>query len=242
VAADTTEIARDLIDSFFPGPLTVVLRKNERVPAIATAGLETVGLRMPRPKIANDFLRACGLPVAAPSANISGRPSPTNWQSVAEDLDGRIDCILQGGATEMGLESTVVDCTGAVPIILRSGSVTIEQLREVFPETRISGETDDARRSPGARHQHYKPAANVVLIEHPDAVEKSAGAAYIGLGRSITPFDHQLVCKGLSEYARQLYEFLRDCDRRGITTIYCQTVVECGIGAALMDRLRRAAS
>ena len=242
LTAEITEAARLLIDHFFPGPLTVVLQKSERVPLIATAGLETVGIRMPRLKIANDFLKACGVPVAAPSANLSGRPSPTNWQSVAEDLDGRIDCILQAGATEMGLESTVVDCTGDEPVILRSGSVTIEQLREVIPGTRISNENDAARRSPGTRHQHYKPTARVVLIDHPDAVEKSAGAAYIGLGRSITPFDHQLVCKDLNEYARELYEFLRDCDRRGITTIYCQTVPENGIGAALMDRLRRAAS
>jgi L-threonylcarbamoyladenylate synthase len=241
VAAEITETARVLIDGFFPGPLTVVLQKSDRVPLIATSGLFSVGVRMPRLEIASEFLTACGVPIAAPSANLSGRPSPTTWRAVAEDLDGRIDCILKGGPTDTGLESTVVDCTREVPIVLRSGSVTLEQMRAIIPTVRISSASDDNWRSPGTRHRHYKPAAKVVLIDHPDAVEKSAGTAYIGLGRSITTFDHQLVCVDANEYARQLFEFLRECDRRGIHTIYCQQVPDSGIGTALMDRLRRAA-
>jgi L-threonylcarbamoyladenylate synthase len=240
VVDEITETARLLIDKFFPGPLTVILKKDPRVPTIATAGLDTVGVRMPRLDLANKFLAGCGVPVAAPSANLSGRPSPTTWQAVAEDLDGRIDCILQGGPTETGLESTVVDCTGEIPVVLRSGSVTFEQLREIIPATRISGDLDAAHRSPGTQHSHYKPDARVILISHPDAVEKAAGAAYIGLGKSITRFDHQLICKDMEEYARTVYEFLRESDRRGIHTIYCQEVTDSGIGRALMDRLRRA--
>jgi L-threonylcarbamoyladenylate synthase len=242
VVNEITESARLLIDRFFPGPLTVILKKDRRVPAIATAGLDTVGVRMPRLDITNKFLEACGVPVAAPSANLSGRPSPTTWQAVAEDMDGRIDCILQGGMTKTGLESTVVDCTGEIPVVLRSGLVTLEQLHEIIPATRLSGDLDATRRSPGTQHRHYKPDAKVILIEHPDAVEKAAGTAYIGLGSSITPFDHQHICKDAEEYARSLYEFLRESDRRGIHTIYCQEVIESGIGRALMDRLRRASS
>jgi L-threonylcarbamoyladenylate synthase len=242
LASDITRHARLFIKNFFPGPLTVVLKKSERVPLIVTAGLDTVGLRMPRLELANEFLKACSCPVAAPSANLSGRPSPTNWHAVLEDLDGRIDCILQGDATETGLESTVVDCTGEVPVVLRSGSVTLEELRNVITSTRMSSDADDARRSPGTRHRHYTPAAKVLIIDHPEAVEKAPGTAYIGLGRVVTPFDFQRVCADAGEYAREFYEFLRECDRRGIHTIYCQEVPESGVGMALMDRIRRAAA
>jgi L-threonylcarbamoyladenylate synthase len=242
LAAEIPESARLLIDAFFPGPLTVVIKRSDRVPLIATAGLDTVGVRMPRLEVARLFLEACGVPVAAPSANLSGRPSPTTWQAVAEDLDGRIDCILQADATEIGLESTVVDCTEQRPLVIRSGSVSIEQLRQIIPE--ISSTSRDAgsiRRSPGTRHLHYKPKAKVRLIEHPEGVENAAGSAYIGLARPRVPFDHQLVCVDVDEYARHVFEFFRECDRRGNHTIYCQEVFESGIGVALMDRLRRAA-
>ncbi|MBV9242145.1 MAG: threonylcarbamoyl-AMP synthase [Acidobacteria bacterium] len=241
VTAEVTDTAKALIARFFPGPLTVVLRKSDRIPSIATAGLDTVGVRMPQLDATRRFLIACGVSVAAPSANISGRPSPTTWQAVAEDLDGRIDCILQGDATETGLESTVVDCTGEAPVILRAGSVTLEQLRKVVPDIRMGSVMDDQRRSPGTRHKHYKPAAKVVIVEHPMAVEKSPGTAYIGVVRSPTPFDYQVVCGDVEDYAREFYEFLRECDRRGIHTIYCQQVPATDIGAALMDRMRRAA-
>jgi len=241
IAREVTGTARLLMDSLFPGPLTVIVSKSKAVPDIATGGLDTVGVRMPRLDIARRFLESCGVPVAAPSANLSGRPSPTTWQAVAEDLDGRIDCILQGGATEFGVESTVVDCSGSEPVILRAGSISIEQLRGIVPNIRTSAGGDETKRSPGTRHRHYKPAAKVVIIPHPDGVERSAGSAYIGIAGSTSPFDYQLVCTDADQYARSFYEFLRECDRRLIGTIYCQEVDETGIGAALMDRMRRAA-
>ena len=147
--------AQKFIDAFFPGPLTVVLKKSADVPLIATAGLDSIGVRMPRNKLAREFLTACGVPVVAPSANLSGRPSPTNWEAVLEDLDGRIDCILQGETTEIGLESTVVDCTKEKPVLLRPGAVSLEQLRNVVPETAVFSGTDNADTpSPGMRHRH----------------------------------------------------------------------------------------
>ncbi len=133
-----TASAEKFIAAFFPGPLTLVLPKSGNVSSLATAGLDSVGIRMPGNRLAQEFLRLCATPVAAPSANLSGRPSPTTWQAVFEDLDGRIDCILQDEETEVGLESTVVDCTGEVPQVLRSGAVTLEQLREVVPETKAA--------------------------------------------------------------------------------------------------------
>jgi L-threonylcarbamoyladenylate synthase len=195
---------------------------------------------MPKLPLALSFLECCDLPVAAPSANVSGRPSPTTWQAVAEDLDGRIDCVLQGDPSEIGLESTVVDCTGDRPLILRHGAITLAQLQAVVPSTEGPGDGQQLTGSPGTRHRHYQPKAKVVMIEHPQAVEKAAGSAYIGLARSVTPFDHQLICRDIDEYARAFYEFLRESDRRGIDTIYCEQVDPVA-GAALMDRLRRAA-
>jgi L-threonylcarbamoyladenylate synthase len=130
LVSEITESAGKFIEAFFPAPLTVILPKAEKIPLIATANLETIGVRMPRNELARDFLQACETPLVAPSANLSGKPSPTTWKAVFEDLDGRIDCILQGETTEIGLESTVVDCTGEFPLFLRSGAVSLEQLRK----------------------------------------------------------------------------------------------------------------
>lgn len=243
----TTEIgdnARKLIDTFFPGPLTIVLNKADPVPMIATAGLETIGVRMPRHELAREFLNSCGVPVVAPSANISGRPSPTTWQAVLEDLDGRIDCILQGEATEIGLESTVVDCTGEVPILLRQGAVSLEQLRGVLPETIAFEPAEGAVvRSPGLKHRHYSPRAKVVLADLRSEISdlRSESSAFIGIGKPKAVFERELICRSIEEYAHSLFEFFRECDRAGIKTIYCEEVSEIGIGGALMDRLRRAA-
>ncbi len=165
---EITPDAQKFIEAFFPAPLTLVLPKAEKVPLIATAGLETIGVRMPRNEVALEFLKACNVPLVAPSANLSGRPSPTTWQAVYEDLNGRIDCILQSSEmTEIGLESTVVDCTENYPRVLRSGAVTLEKLQMVVPMTRpfISFENDTPK-SPGLKHKHYAPRAKVVLIEY----------------------------------------------------------------------------
>lgn len=241
LASEITEQARRFIDAFFPGPLTIVLRKSDRVPLIATAGLDTIGIRMPGFELSQRFLKECGTPVVAPSANLSGRPSPTTWRAVHEDLDGRIDCILRGNPTDIGLESTVVDCTGDVPVVLRSGSVTLAELRRVIPSTIMPDiDSSDAPRSPGLKHRHYSPAASVEIVPHAADAHPGDRAAFIGMERPDRAFESVLICQSVDEYAREVFEFFRECDRKGVEKVYCQSVAEDGIGTALMDRLRRA--
>ena len=164
---EITPNAQKFIEAFFPAPLTLVLPKAEKVPLIATANLETIGVRMPRNKTTREFLKFCKTPVVAPSANLSGKPSPTNWQAVFEDLNWRIDCILQGEMTEIGLESTVVDCTSEIPLVLRSGAVTLEQLQKIIPETQIYQlQKNESPKSPGLKHRHYSPRAKVILMQN----------------------------------------------------------------------------
>lgn len=236
--------AERLIEKFFPGPLTIVLKKSNDVPLIATAGLDTIGVRMPRHRLAHEFLAACGTPVVAPSANLSGRPSPTTWQAVYEDLNGRIDCILQGDATEIGLESTVVDCSGDAPVVLRQGAVTLADIRAIVPNALMGNESGDEKpKSPGLRYRHYSPAASVVIVSSNELPALKRNAGFIGLEPEsrTEEFAYSKVCRSIEEYARSVFEFFRECDRRGIETVYCESVPEEGIGAALMDRLRRAA-
>jgi L-threonylcarbamoyladenylate synthase len=238
--AIVTLTAQRLIDAFFPGPITVVIPKRESVPLIATAGLDTVGVRIPNNKFAQVFLRACDTPVVAPSANLSGKPSPTTWEAVFEDLSGKIDCILKGDATEIGLESTVVDCSGEIPVLLRPGAISIDELLRVVSEIRVSHGNEKEPRSPGMRHQHYAPIATVELVAAGENVNRTGKLAYIGLNDRNEHYEIKKLCGSAEEYAHDLFEFFRDCDRRKVETIYCERVLEIGIGVALMDRLRRA--
>ena len=242
LAAEITESASMFIRKFFPGPLTVVLKKSKSVPQIASAFLDTIGIRMPRNKLANEFIAACGVPLVAPSANVSGRPSPTTWQAVFEDLNGRIDCILQGEPTEIGLESTVVDCTVDPPRVLRPGAVSMEQLREVVPTTEIGGDGFDApAKSPGLRHRHYSPHATVVIVSPEHKLSDIEDSGYIGLSVPNREPRFKKICADIDEYARSIFHFFRECDSGGVATIYCEEVEASGIGSALMDRIRRAA-
>lgn len=242
LASTVSENAKKFVMQFFPGPLTIVVGKSANVPVLATAGLNTVGIRMPRNRVAREFLEACRTPVAAPSANLSGRPSPTTWQAVSEDLDGRIDCILQAEPTEIGIESTVVDCTGEAPILLRAGAISLEELQVIVPETRNRDQANSKTSlSPGIMHRHYSPAGKVYLIDRDETVDLPGSAGYIGIHDRPEHFRFKKVSESVESYAHELFEFLRDCDRQKIGTIFCQTVSEQGIGTALMDRLRRAA-
>ena len=231
--------AKILISRFFPGPLTVVLEKSNAVPSAVTAGLSTVGIRMPAHPTAAAFLAACHRPVAAPSANRSGRPSPTSWEAVRDDLQGRIPCILKGGRAQVGLESTVVDCAEYPPVILRAGAISQEALREVLPQIRLVADVRKQARSPGTRHRHYAPDARVIIVarppdgSHPDD-------AYIGCDAPDAAFRLTRTVESVDEYAHELFDFFRRSDEAGVRTIYCQLVEAHGLGLALMDRLRRA--
>ncbi len=242
VAAEINADAAALMKAFFPGPLTLVLKKSERVPAIVSAGLETVGVRVPRLRAARKFIKACGVPLAAPSANVSGRPSPTTWQAVFDDLDGRVDCILKGEIAEIGLESTVVDCSGDAPVVLRHGAVSLEMLRTIVPETNsFLRRTDAAPKSPGMRHKHYSPNARVEIFGGGEGFSVPERAAFIGLRPPGFEFEVVEICPTAEIYAARLFAFFRECDAAGIETIFCEPVEESGIGRALMDRIKRAA-
>jgi L-threonylcarbamoyladenylate synthase len=241
LVSEITTNARKFVEAFFPAPLTLVLPKAENVPLIATANLDTIGVRMPRNDLAREFLKLCETPVVAPSANLSGKPSPTTWQAVLEDLDGRVDCVLQGEMTEIGLESTVVDCTANVPLVLRSGAISIEDLQRIVPETEIYFvRADEAVKSPGLRHKHYAPRAKVILVQSPKFKAQSS-SAFIGLEKPSGNFDLLKICRSIEEYAHEVFNFFRECDRANVKIIYCEIVSKHGIGLALMDRLKRAA-
>ena len=235
--------ARELSDAFFPGPLTLVLPKRDHIPDATTAGLETVAVRMPDHEIALSFIAESNRFVAAPSANRSGRPSPTTWEAVFSDLNGFIDIILKGDQSRVGLESTVVDCSTSHPVVLRPGSISLEDLQLVIPSAAYSTEAALLARSPGTRHKHYQPEADVRLVGHPSEIPvgESKTAAFIGISEGAIT-DLKLVAENATEYAHHLFSFFRLCESRGVKTIYCETIPKDGIGWALMDRLERAAS
>ena len=245
LAASLTRSAEQLIDAFFPGPLTVILKRASTVPAIVSAGLDTIAVRMPAHELALDFLKACDTPVAAPSANRSGRPSPTSWEDVYADLKGRIACILKGDPSEVGVESTVVDCTEQIPRILRSGGISVDNLRQLLPEIEMATKPEGVIvRSPGMKYRHYAPIAKVHLAPSPNEVPEGNTIGYIGLDSHPYPerLGMHLTCHSSEAYAHELFRFFRRCDRARIKAIYCQEIPRKGLGLAVMDRVERAAS
>ncbi len=237
--AVVTPLGAALFAAFAPGPLTLVLPCRGVLPDAVTAGLDTVAVRVPAHEMARDLLRAVGAPLVAPSANRSGRPSPTTWEAVRDDLDGRIGAVLIGDPTAVGIESTVVNATGDVPVVLRPGAVTLADLQRVAPGAREATAGDDEARSPGPRHRHYAPAARVRLVVTPSP---DASAAYIGLEAPGPGYALAAVCPDVEAYAQALYDFFRQADAVGATRIDAQPVRDEGLGRALMDRLRRAAA
>ncbi len=238
------EYAKKLIDKFFPGPVTVILKKNEIISDMVTAGLDTIALRMPSSMIARKFIKLSGVPIAAPSANISGSPSPTGFEHVSSDFDGKIPCILKGPVSRFGLESTVVDCTGKHPVILRPGVFTLEELKKIDRLAKIRKSSLKIK-SPGQKYNHYSPDARVKLITNYELriKNKKTITAFIGLNKKYSKiFEFVKICRSNEEYAKNLFSFFRECDKRGIKTIYCEKVQEKGIGLAIMNRLKKASA
>lgn len=255
LAIEVPQLAKDLMAAFWPGPLTFVLKKQPTVPNEVTAGLDTVAVRMPRDPLARELIRLADTPLVAPSANRSGKPSATTWQAVLEDLDGRIDAVICGEPTQLGIESTVVDVTTELPVILRHGSITEEMIAGIFRNAKrpVATSLDFEKRSPGTRHRHYQPQAQVRIYAF-DAETSNANqvkesvAPWAWIGRQPAPTilgtvpKQILICDSIEAYAAQLYSFFRACDSQGIRTIYCEQVPSDGLGRALMDRISRAAS
>jgi tRNA threonylcarbamoyl adenosine modification protein (Sua5/YciO/YrdC/YwlC family) len=209
IVSEITPLAQKLIDSFMPGPITLVMKKSDSVSDQTTAGLDTVGVRMPSHPVANKFLRYCGVPVAAPSANLSGRPSPTGARSVLEDMDGYIYAIIDGGDSEFGLESTVVDCTGNDPVILRPGAVTkadidlVLQNGEAVMAGSLKGE--ETPRSPGMKYRHYAPFAQVEIMKMPEGTAITGDdASGTGCKPEKTSFTTEDLKKLTDEEAKEL--------------------------------------
>lgn len=245
--------AKLLMDTFWPGPLSLVLQKHSLVPDITTGGLNTVVVRNPAHQVAQALITTLGKPIAAPSANLSGKVSPTSAEHVFTDLQGRIPLIIDGGPSTFGLESTVVDCTTIPFVILRPGSITYEQLREVVPDI-LPRSTDTAPRSPGMKYRHYSPTAPVILfIGEPHAthagmqryLEKHPSesvAIMWHFGRSMENMVNYQLSSEPEEAAPRLFATLRSLDETRPDVILVQGYNESGLGAAIMNRLRKSAT
>ncbi|MGQ9478908.1 MAG: L-threonylcarbamoyladenylate synthase [Thermoproteota archaeon] len=265
VAAEIPSRAEMLVEELWPGPLTIVAPRSQRVPAAVSAGLETVAVRMPAHNVALELTRLLGSPIAAPSANLSGRPSPTNARDVYEDLNGAIDMIIDAGNTFIGLESTVVRVTESDAVLLRPGPVPVEVLRKYLGDVRIhpsivTGMLEGAPASPGMKYRHYAPKANMVVVEgdYPRVAERIVGEAQTFLGRGlrvgclvseetarILPRPILVEVLGsrgsLDTVARRVFSSLRNLDRRNPDIIIAEGFPENGIGMAIQNRLRKAA-
>lgn len=264
LARSVPKIAVELIEKFWPGPLTLIFRRSDAVPSVTVAGLGTVAVRMPRHHVALGLIRESGCPIAAPSANLAGRPSPTSAKHVLDDLGGRIEAVLDAGSTSVGVESTVLDLTVDPPEILRPGGTPFEALKQILGNVELSpfaiaekalplGET----RSPGLRHKHYAPKADVVVVEGEisavvDKVKKLAETyakrgkvGILATDETTDNYDTAVVKSlgsrsDLAEVARNLFRLLREFDDEGVSVVIAEGVSQGGLGLAVMNRLRKA--
>jgi len=266
LAVEVPEAAYRLAEAFWPGPLTMILKKSEAVPKTTTGGLDTVAIRMPADEIASTLIRLSGVYVAAPSANASGRPSTTKAEHVIEDLNGKIDVIIDGGASEIGLESTIVDLTGEVPLILRPGYISAEQLAEVLGEVRFdeavlkrNPSENIVAKAPGMKYRHYAPKAPLYIVEgksedviryiNAEAVKNAAEGRITGI--LATEETKKCYTGGMvfsvgerenaETIAAGLFDTLRGFDETGVSVIYSESFADNPLGTAIMNRLLKAA-
>lgn len=267
LANDVPDVAEKLMTEFWPGPLTLILRRSSLVPDITVVGLDTIGIRMPSNKVALALIRESSVPIAAPSANLAGRPSPTTAQHVIEDLAGRIDVVLDAGPTSIGVESTVIDMTSSTPQILRPGGTPYEKLKSFLGEVELHPIAAANRRvgvlrarSPGMKHRHYAPRAEMIVVE--GELDRIVGrirqftALYMAEGKkvgilatdeSLSSYDADVV-KALGSrndaagIAANLFRLLRELDKEKVDVIIAEGIAPQGLGLAVMNRLRIAAN
>jgi len=256
-AAIVTPTARLLADAFWPGPLTLLVERSSSVSLAVTGGRSTVGLRVPDHPVARELLRAFGGGIAAPSANRFGRVSPTTAAHVVADLGDDVDLVLDGGACRVGVESTIVDLTAQIPVVLRTGGISIDRLEEVLGhvvEVHVGAEpSKGGARAPGMLEAHYAPEARIILSSENDVVDVVnsalasstgpvgllAGTVLVGLPEDVI----ELEPAGTADnYAAVLYSRLRQADRLGLSVLVCVPPPNVGLGLAVNDRLRRAAA
>lgn len=264
IAKEVPQEAKKLADAFWPGPLTMIVYKNEKVPYETTGGMDTVAIRMPDHPAALELIRQSGCLIAAPSANTSGRPSPTLAEHVAEDLGGRIPMILDGGEVGIGIESTIIDLTEKIPMILRPGYITKEMLEAVIGTVQtdpgiIAADSTKKPKAPGMKYRHYAPKANLMLIDGAkcavvDKINELTDAMHsegkkvgiIGTDETVTSYRGDMVLSiGAREdedaIARHLYKLLREFDEADVDVIYSESFATPRIGQAIMNRLLKAA-
>ena len=258
------DTASALADEFWPGPLTLVFKKSDIVPYCITGGLESVAVRMPSNKIARDFIKEAGVPIAAPSANSSGRPSPTKADHVLSDLDGKIDMVLDGGSVDIGLESTIVDITGEVPVILRPGFITEEMLTEAIGRVDVdeavksfAPNKDLKPKAPGMKYRHYAPQGKMTIYKgNPEKVVKVVNeeiakserkkTAVLATDETKSYYKADIVIsagsrKNTKSIAHNLFDILRKFDDLGAEIIFSEGFDESELGFAIMNRLHKSA-
>lgn len=266
LAENVPETAKKIMEAFWPGPLTIILNKKKEVPHGTTGGLDTVAIRMPSHPVAQALIRESGCMIAAPSANTSGRPSPTTAAHVMEDMQGRIPMILDGGAVGIGIESTILDMTGEIPMILRPGYITREMLEEVAGEVKIDPAVSGKQmpqnvvaKAPGMKYRHYAPKGSLILVEGPEdkviekinalTQEKTKQGYKVGvlgtdetLDRYRADWRRSMGKRSCPDsVAAQLYSLLRECDEQGLDYIYSESFFADGLGNAIMNRMLKAA-
>jgi L-threonylcarbamoyladenylate synthase len=254
-----------LMDQFWPGPLTIIFKHSKNVPKATVAGLDTIGIRMPRNKVALEIIKESHRPIAAPSANLSGRPSPTTAQHVYEDLNGRIDAIIDAGNTNIGVESTVIDLSVNPPELLRPGGTPYEDLKVVLPNLVlhpfVEAETElslEQTHSPGMKHKHYAPRAEVILVNgNVDSVvnkikeltevfkQRGSTVGVLATDETLQAYHGYIVRSmgsrhDLKSVAQNLFRLLREVDSKGVDVILAESVPLEGLGLAVMNRLRKA--
>lgn len=256
---ELTDKARLLLNTFSPGPLTVILKKSNRISDTVSAGLDTVAVRIPSDEIARALIKSAKVPIAAPSANLSGKPSPTTSKHVVEDMNTRIPAIIDGGDCQVGVESTVIDLSGDIPVILRPGGVTFEEIRKILPDTVLdkhitkSVEAHEKPKSPGMKYKHYAPDADVTVVEGEcDAVRdkicellKENRNLRIGVMTcSDNTYEADLVIntgKNNKEYAKNLFRVLREFDENNIDVVFAEFFDDEAYGLAVKNRLYKSA-